>query len=251
VSIKAALNLDPALWQRLVPATRLEQMRGCCASGVAALDHLLGGGWPRGALGELIGRRSSGRTAILYATLAAAINAGETVALIDSGGALDPRSAARSGITLSHLLWVRSPGEHALKAADLVTAAGGFGLVALDLGEGRARIPSAAWNRLKHAAERQRAAVIVATPWQTVGAFATSAVTLEGDGARFAWPPLPNPLPLSGERGPDRPLRGPDRQGAGAPLLLALESKAARGRGRWRGEGEDPRCAWLAFSYRN
>ena len=249
MSIKAALNLDPALWQRLVPATRLEQMRGCCASGVAALDHLLGGGWPRGALGELVGRRSSGRTAILYATLAAAINAGETVALIDSGGALDPRSAARSGITLSHLLWVRSPGEHALKAADLVTAAGGFGLVALDLGEGRTRIPSAAWNRLKHAAERQRAAVIVATPWQTVGAFATSAVTLEGHGAQFtrvregrqSLPEL-----FAGGAGPSQ---GPES--CVQPLLLALESKAARGRGRWRGEGEDPRCAWLAFSYRS
>ncbi|HET6284714.1 MAG TPA: hypothetical protein VFH73_27405 [Polyangia bacterium] len=250
MSIKTALNLDPALLQRLVPATRLQQIRGCCASGVAALDHLLGGGWPRGALGELVGRRSSGRTAILHATLATAINAGETVALIDSGGALDPRSAAQSGITLSHLLWVRCPAEHTLKAADLVTAAGGFGLVALDLGEGRARIPSAAWNRLKHAAERQRAAVIVATPWQTVGAFAATAVTLESHGARFARVSegrLCRPELIVGGAGPSQ---GPASSDS-LPLLLALESKAARGRGRWQGEGEDPRCAWLAFSYRS
>jgi len=52
-------------------------------------------------------------------------------------------------------------------------------MIALDLGEGQTRIPSAAWNRLKHAAERQRTAVIVATPWSTVGAFAATAIGLQ------------------------------------------------------------------------
>ncbi len=77
-------------------------------------------------------------------------------------------------------------------------AAGGFGLVALDLGEDAARIPSAAWIRLKHAAERQRTAVIIAASRRTVGAFAASAIEL-----------------LAG-----RPLF----DGAGPPLLVAIQT---------------------------
>ena len=84
--------LDPALLSHLISAQRLEERRGRRGSGIPALDGLLGGGWPRAALCELIGRRSSGRTAILHAALARAIAAGEAAALVDVGGALDPRA---------------------------------------------------------------------------------------------------------------------------------------------------------------
>src|SRR6185436_4434978 len=85
--------LDPALLSHLISAQRLEDRRGRRGSGIATLDRLLGGGWPRASLCELIGRRSSGRTAILYAALARAIAAGEAAALVDVGGGLDPRQA--------------------------------------------------------------------------------------------------------------------------------------------------------------
>src|SRR4029079_8554359 len=68
--------LDPALLSHLISAQRLEDRRGRRGSGLPALDRLLGGGWPRAALCELVGRRSSGRTAILYAALARALDAG-------------------------------------------------------------------------------------------------------------------------------------------------------------------------------
>ncbi|HVV50448.1 MAG TPA: hypothetical protein VHO06_12355, partial [Polyangia bacterium] len=51
----------------LVSPERLGEARGWRATGLAALDALLGGGWPRAALSELAGRRSSGRTAIVRA----------------------------------------------------------------------------------------------------------------------------------------------------------------------------------------
>jgi hypothetical protein len=173
-----SLHLDPELSAQLVTAERLEHRQGHCATGIEAIDELLGGGWPQGALSELCGRRSSGRTSVLLASLAAALTAGYATALVDLDGSLDPRGAAAAGVPLDQLLWVRAGGRQALKAADLLIAAGGFGLVALDLGEGLARIPSAAWVRLKHAAERQRTAVIVAAPRRTVGAFAASAIDL-------------------------------------------------------------------------
>jgi hypothetical protein len=189
---RAVLELDPELAAQLVTAERLEDRQGQCATGIGAIDRLLGGGWPRGALSELVGRRSSGRTSVLLASLAASLGAGQATALVDVDGALDPRGAAAAGVPLERLLWVRAGGKQALKAADLLIAAGGFGLIALDLGEGGARIPSAAWVRLKHGAERQRTAVIVAVPRRTVGAFAASAIDLQARQPRFdsAGPPL-------------------------------------------------------------
>jgi recA bacterial DNA recombination protein len=239
VSIKAVLNLDPALSAHLLSASRLAEKRPRCATGIGALDDLLGGGWPVGALSELCGRRSSGRTAVLYAALASAIAAGHTVALVDSGGALDPRRAAEAGIALDRLLWIRCAAAQALKAADLLLTAGGFGLLALDLGEGR--VNGSAWNRLKHAAERQQTAVLVATPWRTVGAFAAAAISLRARHVRF-----------------HRRHAGGDASGATSaacpPLLADLETVVERERGgaaldRAAAEVEgNGACASLVFS---
>src|SRR5512142_1557250 len=70
-----SVALSPEILAHLVPARRLEERHGHRPSGVALLDQLLGGGWPRAALAELRGRRSSGRTALLYASLASSIGA--------------------------------------------------------------------------------------------------------------------------------------------------------------------------------
>ena len=71
----------------------------------------------------------------MLATLARAIAAGEATALVDAGGggggSLDARAAAAAGLALPALLWIRCAPAQALKAADLVVAAGGFGVVAL------------------------------------------------------------------------------------------------------------------------
>src|SRR5512139_1995123 len=45
-------------------------------TGIAALDRLLDGGFPRGQLSEVVGARSSGRTSVAVAMLAAAIARG-------------------------------------------------------------------------------------------------------------------------------------------------------------------------------
>ena len=81
---------------QLVTAERLADRQGHCPTGVGAIDRLLGGGWPRGALSELCGRRSSGRTSVLMASLAASLRAGHATALIDADGMLDPRRDRKS-----------------------------------------------------------------------------------------------------------------------------------------------------------
>ena len=124
------------------------------------------GGIPRGALTEIAGSVSSGRTTLLCALLAEASAGDEFCALIDTPGSFDPASAAAAGVRLSQLLWVRCGGnpEHALKAADLLAQAGGFGLVALDLADTPVkisrRIPLAAWFRLRRAVQNTKTALV-------------------------------------------------------------------------------------------
>jgi hypothetical protein len=186
VSVRALdLVRDPEIAREisahLVSLERLSETRGRRATGLAALDALLGGGWPRAALSEISGRRSSGRTAVVRAALAAAIAAGETTALVDVGGTLDARAAAGvAGAAGPALLWIRCAAAQALKAVDLVVAAGGFGMVALDLCDARLRLPDAAWVRLRHAARAQGTTVLVATGARRLGAFAAAAVDLDG-----------------------------------------------------------------------
>jgi hypothetical protein len=224
--IRARGELGAELAAHLVPARRLEERRGFRGSGLPWLDGILGGGWPRAALAELRGRRSSGRTSVLYASLARAIAAGETAALVDVGGALDPRAAAAAGIALPRLLWIRATAAQALKAADLVVAAGGFDLVAVDFGDERPRAPSAAWIRLKHGAERQGTSIVVATPARAVGAFAAAAVELAAAAPRFFTD--------------------------GPPLLHELSAQATCERGKNNlSATEVAPCVSLAFSFRS
>lgn len=122
---------------------------------------------PRGALTEIAGPASSGRTSLLYSLLASATSAGEQCALLDAENRFDPESAADAGVRLSQLVWVRCGGnaEHALKSADMLANGGGFGLVAIDLADtpdaAVDRIPLAAWFRLRHAVEGSRTALVI------------------------------------------------------------------------------------------
>ncbi len=136
------------------------------ASGIRAIDTLTLGGVPRGALTEISGTTSSGRTALVVALLGQATRAGECCVWVDTAGAFDPQSASEMGVDLDRLLWINCGGnaEHALKSADLLIQSGGFGLVIMDLAdtperEAR-RIPLASWFRLRHAAERTNAALV-------------------------------------------------------------------------------------------
>src|ERR1700678_3799803 len=88
---------------------------------------------PRGSITEILGDRSTGRTALAQSMLATATLAGEVAAWIDGGDSFDPASAARAGADLGKLLWVQCAHsmETAAKAADMVLHSGAFGLIVL------------------------------------------------------------------------------------------------------------------------
>lgn len=140
------------------------------STGIVGVDQLIAG-VPRRALTEICGPDSSGRTSLFISLLAQATRRGEYCALVDAGDSFDPQSAARAGVQLPQLLWIRCGGgdahgaaERALKAADLIVQAGGFGLIGMDLGDlpdaAVRRISLASWFRLRHAVERTNAALV-------------------------------------------------------------------------------------------
>lgn len=91
----------------VVPASQLQRPAPpMAATSVAAVDQLTGG-LPRGALSEICGPASSGRSSLLLAALAARTAAGEACALVDVSDSFDPVSAEAAGVDLRRLLWIR------------------------------------------------------------------------------------------------------------------------------------------------
>jgi hypothetical protein len=92
--------------------------------------------------------------------LAQSTRRGEICAVVDLYDSFDPASASKAGVHLDRLLWVRCGGnaEHAMRAADLLLHAGGFGLVLLDLCDASPRmlnrIPLSYWYRFRRAIEQ-------------------------------------------------------------------------------------------------
>ena len=189
VQILERLRLTPGLSSLAL----LEAPRQFVETRLPVLDALLGGGLPC-TVTELVGARSSGRTALAHALAAATTNAGELVAWVDLPDAFDAEHAVLAGVQLPRLLWVRPQGVRAaLRATEHVVAAGGFRLVLLDLDEQHGGAP-AIWLRLARTATRNGAAVVVLGARRAAGAFAS--LSLEISRRRACFSPQHEPCPL-------------------------------------------------------
>ncbi len=89
----------------LTPAQKV--IRPVAQTGVAAVDELLEGGLPVGAITEMIGPECSGRTSLALSLLARVTQSAKVCAWIDVADVFNPESAAAAGVDLSRLLWVR------------------------------------------------------------------------------------------------------------------------------------------------
>src|ERR1700733_10661033 len=76
-------------------------------TGIPEIDLLLHGGFPVGALSEVVGPECSGRTSLALAFVASMTQSGKVCAWVDVSDTLHPESAAAMGVHLSRLLWVR------------------------------------------------------------------------------------------------------------------------------------------------
>ena len=164
------------------------------ASGLPAIDRLLGGGFPRGRLVEIAGPVSSGRTSLAHALLAATTRRGALASVIDAADAFDPNAADAAGIDLARVLWARPTGiSEALRCAEHVLSGGGFELVIVDLAfaaaRERPRIAESAWPRLRKSAASAEAGLVLLTRERLAGASADLALEFAVARARFAAQP--------------------------------------------------------------
>ena len=152
-------------------------------TGITEIDAFVGG-LPRGAIAEVFGPASSGRTSFMLSALAHAITHEEVCALVDTNNSFDPKSAAHAEINCERLLWIRCANnlEHAFKATDLLLQGGGFGLVMLDLGDIPAksakRIISSWWYRFRRTLEATPTALVVIAEESCVRSCASLALEL-------------------------------------------------------------------------
>ena len=160
-------------------------------TGVEEIDARLNG-FPRGAITEIHGAASSGRTSLLLSALAVATMQEETCALVDTSDTFDLSSAAHARVDGDRLLWVRCSGnlERAFKATDLLLQSGGFGLVVLNLADVAAkftrRIITSWWFRFRRAIENTPTVLIVVTPVSCTRSCAELVLEVKNEGP--VWP---------------------------------------------------------------
>jgi hypothetical protein len=107
------LEIEHALERKfpaaLTPAPRA--LYEVAATGIAAVDEILHGGLPVGAISELTGATASGRTSLALKFIARRTAEARACAWVDVNDAFDPESAAANGVRLKQLLWVRCKGR--------------------------------------------------------------------------------------------------------------------------------------------
>jgi recombination protein RecA len=181
-------EIESELASRFGSAFNLHEKRApeVISTGIPQIDSFTFGGLPRGAITEVFGPASSGRTSFMLSTLAQATNHEEVCALVDTNNVFDPESAVQAEINCERLLWIRCADnlEHAFKATDLLLQGGGFGLVLLDLGNVPAksaqRIISSWWYRFRRTLEATPTALVVITEESCVRSCSSLALQLTG-----------------------------------------------------------------------
>jgi hypothetical protein len=160
-------------------------------TGIAEFDQA-SHGFPRGAITEIHGSASSGRTSLMLSALAAATSQEEICAFVDCHDTFDLSSAAKAGVDFDRLLWIRCGHnlERAFKAVDLILHSGGFGLVALNLCDvppkAARRVISTWWFRFRRAIESLPTSLIVLTSVAAVRSCAAMAMEVQAQAS--VWP---------------------------------------------------------------
>lgn len=202
-SVVLRARLESALGERIPsPFTDLDtRISEIVPTGIVPVDALTGG-LPRGAITEIFGPRSSGRTRAILSILAEATARDEVCAMVDGNDAFDPASGMAAGLDLKRLLWVRCHKlEQVLKATDLLLQGGGFGRVVMDLTDlppsHLRSIPLASWFRFQRAIEKTPTVLVVMTPESMVKSAAALVLRLEFCGTD--WSTLLNAMDVNVE----------------------------------------------------
>lgn len=154
-------------------AARQPKAAPAIATGLPGLDALLGGGWPKGKISELVGEGAgSGSSQVIHALLHHLAADGRFLALVDGADSFDVDAVDPD--VLARLLWVRCvKADEALKAADILLRDRNFPVVVVDLKLNPAaqlrKILSSIWHRFRRLQEQNGTTVLIVTPTPLVG----------------------------------------------------------------------------------
>jgi recombination protein RecA len=98
-------NLAKRIPSALTPSPKIAY--AVAPTGIREIDELLHGGFPIGALSEIVGPECSGRTSLALTLVANLTQAGKVCAWVDVSDTFHPESAASIGVDLTRLLWIR------------------------------------------------------------------------------------------------------------------------------------------------
>ena len=181
-------------------------------TGAPLIDRRVGG-FPRGSLTEIYGPTCSGRTTLLVSALASRTAASEVCALVDANDVFDPHSAKAAGVKLEQLLWVRCRNvDQALRVTDLLVQGGGFGLIALDLGDALPHmvrsVPMQVWFRFRRAVEHTPTIFLVLEQETTIQTCASLILKLHTQKTRWSVTAAESTREISRPHSPGCLLRG-------------------------------------------
>lgn len=153
-------------------------------TGVAAFDDFTGG-LLRGGVCEISGSESSGKRGLALAILGGLTRRNYISAIVDMSNAFDPESAAKVGVNLNKILWIRCGGDlqKALLITDHLLQSKLFGLVWLDLSLCDERslnvVSSSFWFRFKVCLQNTKSSFLVLLTHPRLRSAAHQSIRLE------------------------------------------------------------------------
>jgi cell division inhibitor SulA/protein ImuA len=230
MSVKQLLDSTPQLWK----GRQFSYTQRALASGYSRLDtHLPGGGWPLGALTELICRNPGlGEFRLLFRALADIAGQGQWVILVDPPWIPYPAALQGHGLLLERLLLVRTRGARESLWACEQALRNGRGGAVLGWPE---QISFARLRRLQIAAESSAKLGCLFRPESAARESSPAALRLQLESGRGGT--LVRILKCRGNR-PDEPVRIPQpfsaKPQATRRLWLGKSSNASGTRGAVR-----------------
>lgn len=181
------------------------EVKDSLTSGNIAIDYVLGGGYPKGRIIEVIGKESSSKTSLALHAVAEAQKEGIVTAYLDSENSLDPTYAEALGVDFEKM-YLSQPdyGEQALEIVNTMVESGKFGLIVVDsvsalvpkaelegdMGQAhmglQARLMSQALRKLTGVINKSKCIVIFINQYrQTIGGYGPTNVGSGGNALKF------------------------------------------------------------------
>ncbi|MBV9217475.1 MAG: hypothetical protein JO053_15010 [Acidobacteria bacterium] len=155
------------------------------------LDHV-GLTLTRGAIVEIVGDASVGKTSLALSLLAKLTGDGETCAVVDASHSFDAVTASQAGVALQDLLWIRCGNdvEKAFMSTDYLVQAKGFGAIWLNLAglpEKKLRmVPKSYWFRYRTRLKETPTVLLVTAAGSLTGSASQQSFVISRKEARWS-----------------------------------------------------------------